>query len=60
MLIKDERSKFIYSLEVNNSVEYFCESAPNVSDRFSCALVTTAPPQPAIVLFPWGDGAALD
>ncbi|WP_223278325.1 hypothetical protein [Nostoc sp. 'Peltigera membranacea cyanobiont' 232] len=42
MLVKDDYSKFIYSIDVNNSVEYFCESAPNVSDRFSSAQVTTA------------------
>lgn len=42
MLVKDDYSKFIYSIDVNNSVEYFCESAPNVSDRFSPVLVTTA------------------
>jgi len=28
MLVKDDYSKFIYSIDVNNSVEYFCESAP--------------------------------
>ncbi|MEH2026673.1 MAG: hypothetical protein V7K62_24435 [Nostoc sp.] len=49
MLVKDDYSKFIYSIDVNNSVEYFCESACTVSDRLSCALVTTAPLQPAIV-----------
>ena len=48
--MKGDSSKFIYSIDVNNSVEYFCESASTVSDRLSCALVTTAPLQPAIVL----------
>ncbi len=48
MLIKDDYCKTIYSIDVNNSVEYFCESAPTVRDRLSFALVTTAPPQPTI------------
>ncbi|ACC85261.1 hypothetical protein Npun_BR126 (plasmid) [Nostoc punctiforme PCC 73102] len=55
MLVKDDYSKFIYSIDVNKSVEYFCESASIVSNRLSCALVTIAPPQPAIVF--WGNGA---
>lgn len=42
MFVKDDYSKSIYSIDVNNSVEYFCESAPNVSDRLSPILVTTA------------------
>ncbi|AUB35470.1 hypothetical protein COO91_01350 [Nostoc flagelliforme CCNUN1] len=46
---KDDCSKFIYSIDVNNSVEYFCESAPNVSDHLTRPKVTTAPPQPAII-----------
>lgn len=54
MFVKDDHSKLIYSIDVNKSVEYFCESAPMVSDRLSCALVTTAPPQPTIA--PWGNG----
>ncbi|MBD2536310.1 hypothetical protein H6G97_46305 [Nostoc flagelliforme FACHB-838] len=54
-LVKGDYSKFIYSIDVNKSVEYFCESASNVSDRLFCALVTTAPPQPTIT--PWGNGA---
>ncbi|WP_322718912.1 hypothetical protein [Nostoc sp. ChiQUE02] len=37
MLVKDDHSKFIYLIDVNNSVEYFCESAPMVSDRPSIA-----------------------
>ncbi|MBN3959949.1 hypothetical protein [Nostoc sp. NMS8] len=49
MLLKDDYSKFIYSIDVNNSVDYFCESASTVSDRQSFALIATTPPQPAIV-----------
>lgn len=30
-------SKFIYFIDVNNSIEYFCESAPMVSDPPSIA-----------------------
>ncbi|WP_341530375.1 hypothetical protein WKK05_14465 [Nostoc sp. UHCC 0302] len=33
----------IYSAQVNNSVEYFCESVRTVSDRLSSALATTVP-----------------
>ncbi|MBD2536641.1 hypothetical protein H6G97_48290 [Nostoc flagelliforme FACHB-838] len=34
MLLKDDHSNYIYSIDVNNSVEYFCKSTPNVSDRW--------------------------
>lgn len=37
MFVKDDHSKLIYSIDVNKSVEYFCESAPMVSDRPSTA-----------------------
>lgn len=33
MLVKDDYSKFIYSIDVNNSVEYICESVSTVSGR---------------------------
>ena len=39
MLVKDDHSKFIYSIDVNKSVEYFCESAPMVSDRSALPLL---------------------
>jgi hypothetical protein len=38
MLVKDDSNKFIYSIDVNNSIEYFCESAPSVSDRLKTAI----------------------
>lgn len=28
VLMKDDNSKFTYSINVNNSIEYFCESVP--------------------------------
>ncbi|MCC5600547.1 hypothetical protein [Nostoc favosum] len=34
MLVKDDYSKFIYSIDVNNSVEYFCEIGSSCLGRY--------------------------
>ncbi|MBD2536964.1 hypothetical protein H6G97_50265 [Nostoc flagelliforme FACHB-838] len=42
---------------MNNSIEYFCESAPMLSDRLPWPLLQ--PPLHSLRLPAWGNGAAL-